>query len=57
MFETSNTSSLLGGHTIETSMFQLGGGNLPIIPVTKPTEWKELLQMVADSSHTPKSKR
>ena len=42
MFETSNASGIPGGHIVKTTMFQLGGGDLPTIPA---------------SPHTPKRKR
>ena len=32
MSETSNASNIPSGHTVETTMFQLGGGDLPTIP-------------------------
>ena len=34
MFETSNASGIPGGHIVKTTMFQLGGGDLPTIPAT-----------------------
>ena len=40
MFETSNASNIPGEHIVKTTMFQLGGGDLPTIPTANQPNGK-----------------